>query len=203
MECLVPTQQSVDDPKGKKPMYEIAMPVSNDSMGSIVTVWQPPPEGHAKLNTDATYNPETGEATAGVIIRDCRGLVLMSACKRLQRCNSAVHAEAMACVEGLRLATNWVHMPMIYEFDNSEVVANLVKKTQLRSAWAGTIREALRWMECLQQVQVHKIKRESNGVAHKLPRLVVSSGICGEWLLSSPAELTELLNLECNPNFSH
>ena len=50
---------------------------------------------------------------------------------------------------------------------------------------------------------VHKIKRESNGVAHKLARLVVSSGICGEWLLSSPAELTELLNLECNPNFSH
>uniref|UniRef100_A0A0E0JQ38 RNase H type-1 domain-containing protein n=1 Tax=Oryza punctata TaxID=4537 RepID=A0A0E0JQ38_ORYPU len=52
-------------------------------------------DGYAKVNVNAAFIEDTGEASAGIIVRDCRGLV-----------------EALACLEGLRVAMEWIHMPL-------------------------------------------------------------------------------------------
>lgn len=88
-----------------------------------------PPKGSAKINVDVGFTAETGEASAGVINRDCRGLILLAACKTLHRCILVAQAEALECMEGIRLAIEWVHIPVILESDNIEVVASLTMKS--------------------------------------------------------------------------
>ena len=42
-------------------------------------LWRPPEEGWIKINVDGSYVERTGQASAGVIIRDHNGHVLVSA----------------------------------------------------------------------------------------------------------------------------
>lgn len=91
---------------------------------------------------DAGFIEDTGVSTAGIIIRDCRGLVLLAAQKTLKSCATAVQAEALACLEGLRAAMEWIHMPIILETDNIEVFKALSQQELSRSPWAATIKEA-------------------------------------------------------------
>nr|ABB47654.2 hypothetical protein LOC_Os10g29450 [Oryza sativa Japonica Group] len=159
--CLLPVRQQIDDKKGKRPMSEELTEKVHANAVQIAK-WEPPPEGVAKVNIDAGFRKETGDACAGIIVRDCRGLVLLAACKKLPRCSSATQAEALACLEGVRLATNWIHMPIILESDNADVVAGLNITQASRAEWGGIIAEIRVAMQCLLQVQVHKVKRDSN-----------------------------------------
>uniref|UniRef100_A0A0D3FKX1 RNase H type-1 domain-containing protein n=1 Tax=Oryza barthii TaxID=65489 RepID=A0A0D3FKX1_9ORYZ len=60
-----------------------------------------------------------------------------------------MQAEALACLEGIQLANEWVNMPLILESDNASVIAELNATN----------------------VQVHEIKRDSNKIAHALAQL--------------------------------
>jgi hypothetical protein len=42
-------------------------------------VWKPPRAGWVKLNTDAGFCRDTGAASAGIVVRDHAGLVLLTA----------------------------------------------------------------------------------------------------------------------------
>lgn len=134
-----------------------------------------PPEGSAKINVDARFRAETRDASVGVIISDCRGLILLDACKMLHRCSSVAQAEALACLEGIRLAIEWVHLPAILESDNVEVVASLTMKSSSISVWEGIIFEV-----------------KSNKITHALAQLAFSSRIYLEWRLCAPIEILEL-----------
>jgi hypothetical protein len=70
-------------------------------------IWEPPPEGWAKLNTDAGFYDDTGNGDTGVVIRDHRGRVL-SAWSFISHCGSPEIAEAEACLQGIWLAAEWV-----------------------------------------------------------------------------------------------
>ncbi|BAS97236.1 Os06g0277200 [Oryza sativa Japonica Group] len=200
--CMLPVRQQIDDKKGKRPMFEELTEKVHASAVQIAK-WEPPPEGVAKVNIDAGFRKETGDACAGIIVRDCWGLVLLAACKKLPRCSSATLAEALAFLEGVRLAMNWIHMPIILESDNADVVAGLNITQASRAEWGGIIAEIRVAMQCLLQVQVHKVKRDSNRIAHMLAQMVMTSGVEAEWRLCAPAEILELLNQEYNPMFCH
>ncbi len=76
-------------------------------------------------------------------------------------------------------------------------------KISLRSSWLATILEIKGAMQCLQQVQVYKIKREVNREAHDLARIAMSTRSNAEWRLCAPAQILDLLNQDCNHLFSH
>jgi RNA polymerase subunit RPABC4/transcription elongation factor Spt4 len=89
---------------------------------------------------------ETGEAPGKI----SSGLILLAACKTLHQCSSVEPEEALASLEGVRLALEWIHMPVILESDNSEVVASLKTKKASRSTWEGMIVEVKAAMQVLQ-----------------------------------------------------
>jgi ribonuclease HI len=72
-----------------------------------------------KLNVDGSFVVQTGEAGVGVVIRDNRGEVVLTAWRVLYRCASADEAEAQACTEGLRLASQWCPGPIVVESDSA------------------------------------------------------------------------------------
>jgi hypothetical protein len=66
-----------------------------------------PPDGWVKINVDASSVPETGCAGTSVVPRDNAGRIKLTAWQALFNCASAVEAEALACVDGIRLASQW------------------------------------------------------------------------------------------------
>lgn len=76
-------------------------------------------EGWMKMNVAGSFVAPTGEAGVGIVIRNHVGEVQLTAWRVLFRCASADEAEAQACAEGLRIASQWCSGPMIIESDCS------------------------------------------------------------------------------------
>lgn len=113
-----------------------------------------------KLNTDATYCEESGEASARAVIRVSGGKVLLTAWRVLRGCASPEHVEAEACLEGLRLTAEWIRRPVCVESD----CLNLINDTCL----VGTLSEIQAVKNVLRECNFRHIKRCSNEVAHGL-----------------------------------
>lgn len=70
----LPARKHMEDIKGKGPMFQDPCQKEQTcQLNAEKEKWSCPPDGSAKLNVDAAYRTETGEASAGIIIRDCRG----------------------------------------------------------------------------------------------------------------------------------
>jgi hypothetical protein len=91
--------------KGKGPMLGGTVP-DCQWKGRVGDVWKAPPEYWAKINVDAAFDPTSGRASIGVIVRDCRGLTLYATSSHIAKCTFAIGAEAMACLHGARVAAD-------------------------------------------------------------------------------------------------
>lgn len=76
----------------------------------------PPPAGWCKINVDGSFVMDTGKAGVGVIVRDAEGQAVFTAWRAPDRCRDAAEAEALACVEGIRLTSQWTPGRVIIEF---------------------------------------------------------------------------------------
>jgi ribonuclease HI len=65
------------------------------------------------------------------------------------RCASANEAEAQACAEGFRLASQWCPGPTVLETDNARVVEVLTSSTLDRSSIRWTVLEAKEHLQLL------------------------------------------------------
>ena len=89
----------------------------------------------------------------------------------LFRCASADAAEAMACAEGLRLASQWCPGPVVVESDSARIVKATSNRSVDRSDIGSTITEAKEYLQALVEWRIQKVKRECNKVAHELAQL--------------------------------
>ena len=161
-------------------------------------LWRPPEEGWIKINVDGSYVERTGQASAGVIIRDHNAHVLVSAWKHLFHCFSAEEAELFARREGLLLAHHWCNGSVIMESDCSSCLDALVGIN--RSIHASLVQDVKMIMTILQNVRLVKVTREQNRVAYELAqhsKCVCSSAV---WLgsVSSQLCIEHVVLLDCN-----
>ena len=89
----------------------------------------------------------------------------------LFRCASADAAEAMACAEGLRLASQWCPGPVVVESDSARIVKATSNRSVDGSDIGSTITEAKEYLQALVEWRIQKVKRECNKVAHELAQL--------------------------------
>lgn len=80
----------------------------------------------AKLNTDGSHVPPTGEAGGGMILRDERGDIIYTACRQILTCDNGLEAELAACREGLELALYRTNLLIMVELDCAEAVSMLL-----------------------------------------------------------------------------
>jgi hypothetical protein len=89
--------------KGKQKMSEglhaDALEDRKAQRGAKIDCWKRPPHGWVKINSDANFHAETGEVSAGAIVRDETGQILLIAWWLLNKCSLAEEAEAEACGE--------------------------------------------------------------------------------------------------------
>ncbi|KAF8692030.1 hypothetical protein HU200_039978 [Digitaria exilis] len=84
--------------------------------------WRPPPPNALKINADGAFNPESGGAAVGIVIRNDAGQPLLMAGRRLYYCKDAEEAEALACLEGICMGARWADMNIILESDCASVI---------------------------------------------------------------------------------
>lgn len=99
--------------------------------------WMPPPTGNLKLNVDGAFDERTGAAGIGMIIRDHLSQPLLMAWRKLLYCSGAEEAEAMACLEAIRLAERWQEQTLILESDCLAVVEKINAQEPDRPNRAG------------------------------------------------------------------
>uniref|UniRef100_K3YMM7 RNase H type-1 domain-containing protein n=1 Tax=Setaria italica TaxID=4555 RepID=K3YMM7_SETIT len=103
--------------------------------------WQPPDRGWIKINVNASYIEETGQASAGYLVRNDQGVVIVSGWRLLFHCSSADEAELLACKEGLAIAQQWSHEPAVPETDSANCVAGIAWKKLERSIMAAILQD--------------------------------------------------------------
>jgi hypothetical protein len=130
--------------------------------------WGPPPEGWVKLNTDAGFCHLIGQASTGIVVRDSNGSMLLSAWRSIRHGGGADQAEAEACLQGIRLVTEWIKQPVCVESDCANLIQAISQKEEDRSRWAGIIKEIQATGDILPGCRFSNIKREANQVAHEL-----------------------------------
>ncbi|GAB2237143.1 hypothetical protein Droror1_Dr00027025 [Drosera rotundifolia] len=79
--------------------------------------WKPPCEGWIALNTDGASKRECNKATAGSVIRDCRGRWILGFTAFLGYC-SALVAELQAIILGLEQAWNRGYRRVVLQSDS-------------------------------------------------------------------------------------
>jgi len=159
--------------------------------------WSHPPDGWIKLNVDASFVDATGCAGAGMVARDSEGRVKFTAWRALFNCASAAEAEAHACVEGLRLASQWCHHPIILESDCARVTQALLSTRPDRSELGFIIAEGKELSQLLLELKIVKVKRDCNKVAHELAALARRNTHSAVWLGQAPACAIDLINADC------
>ncbi|WVZ73611.1 hypothetical protein U9M48_021897 [Paspalum notatum var. saurae] len=146
-DCEIPV---VAKGKGKQPLVpdrgrldkEARGLSDGENQGSVGEGWQKPGSGWVKVNVDGSFVEQTGQAGVGVIARDQEGSVIFTSWRVLFACTSAKEAEARACIEGLRLAAQWCHEPVILESDCAQIVEALRNAGVDRSELCFLIAEA-------------------------------------------------------------
>nr|CAB3477240.1 unnamed protein product [Digitaria exilis] len=159
--------------------------------------WEPPREGWIKVNVDGSFVEQTGEAGVGVIARNWQGEVIFSAWRVIFRCASALEAEALSCVEGLRLATQWAQEPVVLEMD-CKCVVEAMKSGEGRSEVSFLIMEVKELTELIVNWEVVQVKRECNVIAHELAHLARRNCHSAVWLGREPACVIDQVKFECN-----
>jgi len=150
-----------DPGKGKSPVvYEKPMP-----SGSVITVseeirWKPPELGWNKLSTDGSFD-SSGNAGAGMILRDHRGIIIFSACRTLYSYRDALEAELCVCMEGISVAIQWSDLPILLEMDSLEAVAMISCDIVDHSVYASIVND-IKHLISLRQTRISHIVRSRN-----------------------------------------
>jgi ribonuclease HI len=188
------------DQKGKKPIQNLETAASNSTAHQNRTnqiPWEPPPDGCLKTNVDGSFVAETGTTAVGAIIRDHQGETVAVAGKILTNCQNAEEAEAMALMEGARLAANWTRKPMIFESDCKQIVNEFVAEKTL-SRWRGTMHDFSMYASAQPTWRCSLVKRSQNWAAHEIATYVRKMGIDCAWNSCFPVTVEKAIALDCN-----
>jgi ribonuclease HI len=148
--------------------------------------WVRPSEGWIKINVDGSFVERTETAGVGVIARNSEGAVVFMAWRALFRCADAAEAEARACVEGVRLATQLAQVPVIIESDCVRVVKAMKEKKDL-SDLSFIFAEAFDHAQLLSSWRVVKVNKDFNQVANELAIFARRNSHTAVWVGQAPA----------------
>jgi ribonuclease HI len=161
--------------------------------------WKPPPPGWVKLTVDGSFNPEDGAAGAGMILRDVNGHIIFSACRNLLMCEGPLEAEARACLEGLELALQHSHLPIIIDTDCVQLISMVQGTSPDRSPLMHLFME-LKSLASLERIcSFVKVDHSQVRVSHCLANFARVEFQTSVWFGTGPDSTGTGMRAICNP----
>ncbi|KAM3277341.1 hypothetical protein ACQJBY_045291 [Aegilops geniculata] len=126
--------------------------------------------GSWKMNADASYVGDAEPTCLGVVVRDHKGSVALSVCRRIQACGDAEEAEAEAIKMGSRELSDMYHGALTVESDCLSIInRQKLKSSEVdKSHLHHIVQDIKDLMEPFQSISWSATKREGNKVAHEL-----------------------------------
>lgn len=147
--------------------------------------WIPPPSGLMKINVDAALSKNTGKVVAAAVARDGSRVFLGASALVIEGTAEPETVEALACREGLALASDLLLRSFRLASDNANVIRSI--KEPGMGVYGHIVREIKARTGDFQVVDFVHERRLSNVDAHILARSNVSVDSGRHlWLLSPP-----------------
>ena len=135
--CSTQHQRSSFDSKGKELVVDSLVAKKKNVTKATNAAWEAPTTGWLKMNVDGSFVPGSKEGGIGVVIRDDKGRVLLTAWSYISKGSDVEEIEALACREGLKLAVEWCKQRLILESDCRSLVETIKKWERNRSQLAS------------------------------------------------------------------
>ncbi|KAA3482707.1 reverse transcriptase [Gossypium australe] len=130
--------------------------------------WKPPPGQYVKVNFDAAFFENLGQAAMGVVARDDGGYVLLSCSVLQEQVASAFAAEALACRLATRIGVEMQWENVIIEGDALAVIKKSRKKENGRSKIGAFIQDIHQLKKKIGNCRFEYVPRTVNSLAHLL-----------------------------------
>ena len=151
----------------------------------LVPRWIPPPQGVLKVNVDAALSKNSDTAAVAAVARDETGMFLGASALVVEGITSPEVAEAMACREGLALASDLDLQKIRIATDCVNVVKNIYG--QGMGLYGHIVMEIKAGAARFVDAQFVHESRSSNGDAHRLARSLIYEAVGRHvWLLAPP-----------------
>jgi hypothetical protein len=131
--------------------------------------WELPPPGYAKVNFDASFINENKDGAFGFVVRSDTGTVIAAGSGKLYQLQSALQADARACVAAIEATANLGIYQVKFESDSSTLV-NAIKNGGFDLASTGVLIREARSLSILHfdHADFFFYRRGCNKVAHSL-----------------------------------
>uniref|UniRef100_A0A8I6Y2F5 RNase H type-1 domain-containing protein n=1 Tax=Hordeum vulgare subsp. vulgare TaxID=112509 RepID=A0A8I6Y2F5_HORVV len=116
-----------------------------------------------------------------MVLRDDKGEILMAAYRFIFHCNDPLEAELHAIMQGMALAVQHSHLPVVVQSDSSEAISCLTNGTLLRSAYGHIVLE-IKFLLGNREFVPQKINRLQNRVADELAKYSRTERATAVWL---------------------
>ena len=157
--------------------------------------WRPPPTGLLKVNFDGASFAEDNKAGLGIIIRNNVGLVMAAMTQQIPLPASVEMVEVLAARRALWFAMELEFDRLIVEGD-SEVIINSIKEGNMsHSAFGHILQDIISLCSLFNYVSFQHVKRQGNGVAHRLARRAITNPL-DVWMESVPPDTTDVYNFD-------
>ncbi|GJN02011.1 hypothetical protein PR202_ga19322 [Eleusine coracana subsp. coracana] len=130
--------------------------------------WIPPSVGRMKINVDAAISKNSGKAVASVVARDAVGRFLGASALVLDGARNPETVEAIACREGLALASDFAIERFRLACDNINVIRSI--RGEGKGLYGHVVLEIQARAQGFESVDFVHEGRNSNGDAHSLAR---------------------------------
>ena len=160
--------------------------------------WARPPVGAVKLNVDGSFVEQHGTAGAGMILRDSSGHIVLSSCRSLRYCTSALEAELGAFMVGIALALQWSQEPIIVETDNASLVKMVTSTAKDVSHLGHLVAEVKAMVRSGRDIRIVKIPRSQNKASDALARYGRVHDSTNVWIGTGPDEILNFILRDCN-----
>jgi ribonuclease HI len=152
----------------------------------VVPRWIPPPSGVAKVNVDASLSKDERLAAVAAVARDVDGHFLGASVLTCKGISDPETMEAVACREGLALASDLNLQRIRLASDCANAVRTITEGSVLGS-YGQLVGEIRAGMRSFQELEIVHEGRRSNTDAHNLARSSIYISLGRHvWLLNPP-----------------
>jgi ribonuclease HI len=167
-----------NDKKGKKPMINMIQEVEPHKPETKPVRWVQPAVGWIKVNVDASFLADQNRGSWGAVIGSHEGKTITSVWGKIEHCQSAKMAEAIACYEGLKLSLTVSCNKVVIKTDCLALLKFFDPGGENRSPCKIIGQDFNRLIPRDKEIKLEHISRNANILAHEIAKFP-SNELCG------------------------
>ncbi|XP_038718208.1 uncharacterized protein LOC120011213 [Tripterygium wilfordii] len=188
---------TADDFIKAKQSLEVPQPGGiSENNQRILEFWRGPPRNVVKSNWDAAIHTQTNRTGMGIVFRDEYGDVLASCALVRSTILDPTLAEALACLQAVKLSSELGFTELIFEGDSAVIVNAINGSVPTRAVWSKVIEEIKRLLGYFMSWKVVFVRRTANLAAHSMAKHALLVQDMQVWIEEVPSSVVNIVYAE-------